>query len=40
MKPNWEFDQIPKGLEWGCRNKAKSTIPREFLAFLETVNSG
>jgi hypothetical protein len=40
MKPSWAFVQIPKGLEWGCRNKAKTTIPGEFLAFLETINRG
>lgn len=38
MKPSWAFDHIPKWLEWGCRNRDKTTIPKEFLTFLEIVN--
>jgi len=40
MKPSWVFLHIPNGLEWGCRNRAKSTIIEKFLAFLEIVNRG
>jgi hypothetical protein len=38
--PNWDFGQIPKGLEWRCKNREKSTIPRHFWGIFEIFGGG
>jgi hypothetical protein len=39
-KPSGAFGQIPKGLEWRCKNRPKSTILGDFLVIFEIFNGG
>jgi hypothetical protein len=39
-KPSGEFGQIPKGLPWRCKNRPKSTLPRDFLGIFGISKGG
>jgi hypothetical protein len=40
MKYNGKFGQIPKVLEFKCRNRPKSTIPTDFLGIFGIFKGG